>query len=88
MKNVLLGFLMTTCMFLMIGATNEEPNAEERQIVVECEASENGRYQGYFDGVRHYMIDARTGVLYYVKALGKNKKKWVRFSPETDWIVE
>ena len=65
MKNVLLGFLMATCMFLMIGATNEEPNVEERQIVVECEASENGRYQGWAQGTAFaFMMDTQTGEMY------------------------
>tara|TARA_R100001015_G_C4632104_1_gene195231 strand:+ start:998 stop:1276 length:279 start_codon:yes stop_codon:yes gene_type:complete len=92
MKNALLGFLMATCMFLMIGATNEEPNVEERQIVVECEASENGRYQGFGDGAGYrYMIDTQTGELYHIPAkISKDKKNrvWNRVSAESNFIEE
>ena len=79
MKNIAMGFLMATCMFLMIGATQE-------MLVT---TSDNGRYQGFGDGYStKYMIDTRTGVLYFFKELGKNKRKWVRDSADTDWIQE
>ncbi|MAS81747.1 MAG: hypothetical protein CMF45_03575 [Legionellales bacterium] len=78
MKNILLGFLMATCMFLMIGATQE----------MFVTTSDNGRYQAYSTEGSNKMIDTKTGVLYKYAILGKNKKKWTRLSSETDWIVE
>ena len=77
MKNILLGFLMATCMFLMLGATQE----------MFVTTSDNGRYQGFADEKRNWMIDTKTGVLYKYKAIDSSMK-WVRVTAETDWIVE
>tara|TARA_Y100000768_G_scaffold216422_1_gene163100 strand:+ start:597 stop:839 length:243 start_codon:yes stop_codon:yes gene_type:complete len=80
----------------MIGANNEEPiqNIEDKQIVVECEASENGRYQAFGGEINNsrYMIDTQTGVLYVVpnKAIKdfKNNRVWKRLSAESNFIEE
>lgn len=93
MKNILLGFLMATCMFLMIGAISSNDlimlNNNLMQIDGKLNKLDNGRYQGFSptDGVS-YMIDTRTGELYSLHISGKNKSKWVRKSPKTDWIKE
>ena len=102
-----MGFLMATCMFLMIGTAIVKPDTTDEVESIEMfvdgqvniEASENGRYQGFTDAHNGglYMIETRTGVLYYFVAgkptiwkdsLDKNKGKWVRSSPDTDWIEE
>ena len=54
MKNILLGFLMATCMFLMIGATQE----------MFVTTSENGRYQGFSTEGFLNVLDTRTGEIY------------------------
>ena len=69
---------MATCMFLMVGATQE-------MLVT---TSDNGRYQAYSTEVSNKMIDTKTGVLYKYIILGENKTKWKRISSETDWIKE
>jgi len=43
MKNILIGFLMAICMFLMIGAT-DEVTVEDVEGNLVIKASENGRY--------------------------------------------
>ena len=87
MKNTIIGFLMATCMFLMIGASEEVESMEmfvDGQVSVECEAP---TYQGFGDGNSNvlYMINTETGELYKKKQL---KKHWQRVSPKTDWIEE
>ena len=91
MKNILIGFLMATCMFLMIGATEkpsilETPPEELIKQLMGINNSKIGRYQGFSSTNVRYMIDTRTGELYSLETLGKNKSKWVRKSAETDWI--
>ena len=79
---------MATCMFLMIGATQE----------MFVTTSDNGRYQACSEGgdnltPNQYMLDTRTGVVYedeiritqYKNRLGHY---WKRESAETDWIYE
>ena len=68
MKNILIGFGMATCMFLIIGATDEEEPMEmfvDGQVTVECEVSENSRYQisTTMNATTTYetIIDTRTG---------------------------
>ena len=87
MKNILIGFLMATCIFLMMGLTDEEPVEMEMfvdgQVSVECEAP---KYQGFAaDKNRKYMINTETGVVYQMI---KDSDTWERKSPETDWIKE
>ena len=87
MKNILIGVLMATCMFLMIGATDEVESVEmfvDGQVSVECEAS---KYQAFSSGTSDalYMINTETGEL---DKKGLLKKTWKRISPKTDWIKE
>ena len=94
MKNILIGFLMATCIFLMIGATDEvesmdwyvtgEVTVEDVEGNLVIAASENGRYQAFGESKGIYMIDTTTGVTYYLTP----KLKWKRHSPKTDWIKE
>ena len=92
MKNILIGFLMATCMFLMIGATEEEALEMfvDGQVSVECEAP---KYQGFGDGgsLLRYMIETETGKLYHmpIKLIGDGKDRvWKEMTAETDWIKE
>ena len=55
MKNILIGFLMATCVFLMIGATSK--------------SSENGRYQAFGSDGWEYMIDAAAGEGYQLNLI-------------------
>ena len=84
MKNILIGFLGATCMFLMIG-TKSESNVMSK---IQTAFSENGRYQAFKEHNHANMIDTRTGVLYASKKSEGSKHKWVRVSAETNWIVE
>ncbi|MAV65171.1 MAG: hypothetical protein CMG00_08290 [Candidatus Marinimicrobia bacterium] len=54
MKNILMGFLISTCMFLMIGTTQE----------MFITSSENGRYIPIPCRDRVCMMDSRTGDFY------------------------
>ncbi len=70
MKNILIGFLMATCIFLMIGSSG---------------SSNNGKYQAFGDGASHqlFMIDVETGELY--KKGGMNHKKSWKSVSGPDW---
>ena len=86
MKNTIIGFLMATCMFLMIGASEEVESMEmfvDGQVSVECEAP---KYQAFGDGYPLHMINTETGEL-YKKAPLKKKKPWVKLSG-ADWVKE
>ena len=92
MKNILIGFLMATCMFLMIGATEkpsilETPPEELIKQLMGINNSKIGRYQGFADKDYKYMIDTQTGEL-YEGTFEKGEITWKRNSPETNWIQE
>ena len=83
MKNVLLGFLMATCMFLMIGATQE----------MFVTTSENGKYQAWSESgsdssVSQYMINTRTGELYKLTSSYGGTDGWYKTTSDTKWIYE
>ena len=61
-KNLLIGFLLATCLILTIGATN----------VRDVGNSDNGRYEIHQEreGVWCYLLDTQTGELWRV---GKDK---------------
>ena len=83
MKNTIIGFLMATCMFLMIGASEEVESMEmfvDGEVSVECEAP---TYQGFGNSPVPYMINTETGELYKKY---QSEKHWQRVSPKTDWI--
>ena len=67
MKNILLGFLMATYMFLMIGITDGQTYTAEEILV---KNSMNGRYQAFTyqkGGSKYnnrYMLDTQSGELY------------------------
>ena len=97
MKNISIGFLMSTCMFLMIGATDEvesmdwyvtgEVTVEDVEGNLVVKASENGRYQAWFSsgddsGIpKQRMLDTKTGILY---AFNTFHMGWHRESDETN----
>ena len=89
MKNILIGFLMATCMLLMIGATEkpsilETPPEELIKQLIGINDSKIGRYQGFGDGISalRYMLDTSTGKLYYIAGylsdsrVKDNKNMW------------
>lgn len=49
-KTLMIGFLLATCMFLLIGA-----NSNNSQI---------GKYQGFADDAHKYLVDTETGQLW------------------------
>ena len=67
-KTFVIGFLTCTCLFLIMGQTENEENEMEMnvsggKIVI---ASENGRYQG-ISGNKYehfYLLDTETGAVY------------------------
>ena len=82
-KSYVIGFLSCACLFLIMGQTKANVMNDIRTML-----TQNGRYQAFGGGTLNteYMIDTRTGELYSLETLGKNKSKWVRKSAETDWI--
>ena len=72
MKNILIGFLGASCIFLMIGATSD--------------GSGRGKYQAFADGDSHLlMIDTHTGELYKKRiGIAGNKVAWNKVSG-ADW---
>ena len=93
MKNIIIVFLIGVSSFLLIGA-RETPSILEtppeellKHLIGIQEDSSIGKYQAYFDGNDHMMLDTETGVLYYYKK-GIDNKNWVRWSRSTDWIEE
>mgnify|MGYP001295440404 CR=1 FL=1 len=87
MKNILIGFLMATCIFLMMGAKSESNVMSKIQTAF----SENGRYQISGDGAsRIYMVDTRTGKMYeskYGKVDDLNQYHWCNPNNEDDMIL-
>ena len=69
MKNILIGFLGASCIFLMIGATSE--------------VSERGKYQAIVvSGNKVRLIDTETGQYFRLINRGKNEVYWVTDSKE------
>ena len=77
MKNILLGFLMATCMFLLIGATGE--------------SSENGRYQAWNETDEEkdtFMLDTKTGHYFRLHRNNQVGSKWIRNSASENWLLD
>ena len=75
-KSVLIGFLLASCMFFLMGATQE----------MFVTSSDNGRYQIANDGTTLgtlFMLDTKTGELYKKPQLSR-KKDWKKISG-SDW---
>ena len=87
MKNILIGVLMTTCVFLMMG-TKSEPSAIERVLT---NFSENGRYQAFVNEGYSYMLDTKTGKTYRRSWMkGKTDKRvyfWESENNKDDKII-
>ena len=81
MKNILIGFLGATCMFLMIGTTQE----------MFVTTSDNGMYQAWSEAGKlpdQFMINTRTGEFYKIsreKINGEREWVWVKINT-TDTI--
>ena len=84
-KSYVIGFLSCFCLFLIMGQTDGEEMMQwnvDGKVVVEdvegdlvIEASENGRYQGFADKGKLYLVDTTTGQLFYEKK-EKKEKRW------------
>ena len=90
MKNILIGFLMATCMFLMIGATEkpsilETPPEELIKQLIGINNSKVGKYQIGVNDSEVAMVNTETGVLYLWDNLAY---QWNRLSPKAGWIKE
>ena len=89
MKNILMGFLMATCMFLMIGLVVPPKKATN---------TDSGRYQAIDSngGILANMIDTKTGEFYYwgrkenSKVADRYRKGgvWKKISAKSNWIEE
>ena len=78
-KTLMIGFLLATCMFLLMGQGSSK--------------SDVGKYQAFgFEGEEFsqlYMIDTNTGELYTATDYKyKGREKWRRKSPKTDWFKD
>jgi len=90
MKNILIGFLLATCMFLLIGATEKPsilktPPEELIKQLIGINNSKPGKYQISINTSEVVMVNTETGVLY---SWEKEERQWNRLSPKADWIKE
>ena len=71
-KTMMIGFLLATCMFLMMGADGDtirtgtfmsqyDYNMLDKRLE---EIAQTGRYQGFGDTSRAYLVDTETGQLW------------------------
>ena len=73
-KTLMIGFLLATCMFLLIGADSND--------------SQIGRYQMQAALSHLYLLDTKSGEFYYTTIGLGDSRKWRRKSPETDWFKD
>ena len=94
-KSYVIGFLSCACLFLIMGQTDGEEMMQwnvDGKVVVEdvegnlvIEASENGRYQGFADKGKLYLVDTTTGQLFYDKKQ-RGEKIWQQMiKPNNQW---
>ena len=88
MKNILVWFLMSTCLFLLIGITDKtsilDTSPEEliRQLWNEGKSSQ---YQITGTDNQLYMLNSKTGKLY---EWYKTKGHWKRLGSKKNWIKD
>ena len=77
-KSLLIGFLLATSVMLFMGA-KEEP------MEMFVTSSDNGRYQGFADKGKLYLVDTTTGQLFYDKKQ-RGEKIWQQMiKPNNRW---
>tara|TARA_Y100001970_G_scaffold290396_1_gene423991 strand:+ start:983 stop:1255 length:273 start_codon:yes stop_codon:yes gene_type:complete len=89
MKNILIGFLMSACLFLLIGVSDNKTSILEtppeeliRQLWNEGKSSQ---YQITGTDNQLYMLNSKTGVLY---EWSKSKGHWKRIGNKKNWIKD
>ena len=89
MKNILIGFLLSTCFFLMLGLTENKtsildtpPEELIKQLWNECKSSQ---FQITGTDNQLYMLNSKTGILYEWR---KNKGYWNRLGSKKKWIKD
>ncbi len=89
MKNILIGFLLSTCFFLMLGLTEDKksildtpPEELIRQLWNEGKSSQ---FQITGTDNQLYMLNSKTGILYEWR---KNKGYWKRLGSKKNWIKD
>ena len=87
MKNILIGFLMSACLFLLIGAKDNKtsildtpPEEIIRQLWNE---GKSAQYQITGTNNQLYMLNSKTGALYEWQ---KSKGHWKRIGKKKNWI--
>ena len=61
-KSMMIGFLLATCMFLMMGADEISEWNVDGKVIVEC--NDNGRYQSFGTDGQNYLLDTTNGELW------------------------
>ena len=83
MKNIIIGFLIAVCLFMLIGATNQTPKIldtppeELIKQLVGINDTKLGRYQSA--GRWDFIVDTTNGQIYEWKIA---KQKWVTLTKE------
>ena len=90
-KSFLIGFLTCTCMFLIMGQTMSQEQIEHMQSMATqmknagLMTEPSGRYQGFADKGKLYLIDTTTGQLFYEKKQ-RGEKIWQQMiKPNNRW---
>ena len=76
-KSLMIGFLLSVCIFLLIGMSEKEINKNKKWIE---EFPENGRYIPVMVKYRVLMMDSKTGSLY--------TSKWEKDDLNGKWILD
>ena len=87
-KSIIIGFLLATSMFLLMGQTSNNNNIEKilrdinltliqgtKDINLTLKGNEIGKYQA-FNGENRYIIDSTTGAMYKYKGLDEQWMLW------------
>ena len=75
-KSYVIGFLTCACLFLIMGQTKQDVMKDIKTLI-----TENGRYQAVEQEDLLYLIDTKTGDLFWRnpnwKTDGENTPKWI-----------
>ena len=89
MKNTLIGFLMSACLFLLIGLTDDKTSILDtppEEIIKQLwNEGKSSQYQITATDNQLYMLNSKTGLLYEWK---KTKGHWKRLGNKKNWIKE
>ena len=89
MKNILIGFLLSTCFFLMLGLTENKTSIldtpPEELIKQLWNEGKSSQFQITGTDNQLYMLNSKTGILYEWR---KNKGYWNRLGSKKKWIKD